>query len=74
VNFCLHLKNKEGEMKCSELLRLIKNAGWYEDRQSGSHIILKHPDKTQAIIFPNHGSKEMGKGLAEKIKKQAGIK
>src|SRR3569832_1763770 len=57
-------------MKCSELLRLIKNAGWYEDRQSGSHIILKHPDKSQTIIFPNHGSKEMGKGLEEKIKKQ----
>jgi len=61
-------------MKCAELLRLIKKAGWYEDRQSGSHIILKHPEKTYTIVFPNHGSKEVGKGLAEKLMKQAGIK
>jgi predicted RNA binding protein YcfA (HicA-like mRNA interferase family) len=61
-------------MKCAELLRLIKKVGWYEDRQSGSHIILKHPGKTYTIVFPNHGSKEMGKGLAEKLMKQAGIK
>lgn len=61
-------------MKCSELLKLILKAGWYEDRQSGSHIILKHPDKTYTITFPDHGSKEIGKGLAEKLKKQAGLK
>jgi predicted RNA binding protein YcfA (HicA-like mRNA interferase family) len=61
-------------MKCSQLLKLIKQAGWYEDRQNGSHIILKHPEKTNMIIFPNHGSKEIGKGIAESLKKQAGIK
>jgi len=61
-------------MKCSELLRLIKQAGWYVDHQTGSHMILKHSQKTNQIIFPNHGSKEIGKGLAEKLKKQAGIK
>ncbi|QEM06987.1 type II toxin-antitoxin system HicA family toxin [Mucilaginibacter rubeus] len=61
-------------MKCSELLKLIKKAGWHEVRQSGSHIILRHPDKTENLIFPNHGSAEIGKGLAEKLKKQAGLK
>jgi predicted RNA binding protein YcfA (HicA-like mRNA interferase family) len=25
------------------------------------------------LIFPNHGSQEVGKGLEKKIKKQAGI-
>ena len=29
-------------MKCDELLKLIKNAGWYEIRQKGSHKIMKH--------------------------------
>jgi len=61
-------------MKSSELLRLIKKAGWYEVRQAGSHIILKHPDHVHTITFPDHGSKEIGKGIAEKLKKQAGIK
>lgn len=63
-------------MKCSELLRLLKKAGWIIIREGkGSHKILSHPDKPGIIItFPDHGSDEMGKGLAEKIKKQAGLK
>jgi len=30
--------------------------------------------KAWVIIFPNHGSKELGRGLEKKIFKQAGIK
>lgn len=62
-------------MKCSELLRLLKKAGWIIIREGkGSHKILSHPYKPGIIItFPDHGSDEMGKGLAEKIKKQAGL-
>ena len=63
-------------MKCSELLRLLKKAGWIVVREGkGSHKILSHQDKPGIIItFPNHGSDEMSKGLAEKFKKQAGLK
>jgi len=60
-------------MKSSELLRLLRKAGWYPDGQKGSHIKLIHPDRPDYIIFPNHGSKEMGRGLEKKIKKQAGL-
>ena len=60
-------------MKASELLRLLLNAGWYAERQKGSHIKLVHPERKNFIVFPNHGSKELGKGLEMKIKKQAGI-
>jgi predicted RNA binding protein YcfA (HicA-like mRNA interferase family) len=49
-------------MKSSELLRLIKRAGWVEVRQTGSHITLRHPDHEEPLIFPNHGSKEVRKG------------
>jgi predicted RNA binding protein YcfA (HicA-like mRNA interferase family) len=61
-------------MKCSDLLKQIKRVGWVEIRQSGSHIILRHPDHEENLIFPNHGSKEIHKGLAEKLKKQAGLR
>jgi mRNA interferase HicA len=60
-------------MKCSELLRKVKKAGWYEISQEGSHIKMKHPTKEGTLIFPNHGSNEMRKGLEIAIKKQAGI-
>ena len=61
-------------MKCSELLRILKRDGWYPVSQSGSHVKLKHDRKQGAIVFPNHGSRELGKGLENKIKKDAGLK
>lgn len=60
-------------MKSSELLRQLKNAGWRPVSQKGSHIKLIHPDRKNFIIFPLHGSSEIGKGLEKKIKKQAGL-
>ena len=61
-------------MKCSELYRLLIKDGWYPVSQSGSHVKLKHEEKTGIIIFPNHGSQEVGKGLERKIRKDAGLK
>ena len=53
-----------GLMKCSELLRMLKSDGWYEISRKGSHIKLIHKEKDGIIVFPDHGSKEVGKGLA----------
>ena len=39
----------------------------------GSHLKMKHPSKAGVIVFPNHGAKEMGKGLEKKIRKDAGL-
>jgi predicted RNA binding protein YcfA (HicA-like mRNA interferase family) len=61
-------------MKCSELLRILKKDGWYIVSQKGSHLKLAHPSKSKQIIFPNHGSQEVGKGLENRILKDAGIK
>ena len=63
-------------MKCNELLRLLMREGWTIVSQRVSHVKLNvpsHPEKG-IIIFPNHGSAELGKGLELKIKKQAGLK
>jgi predicted RNA binding protein YcfA (HicA-like mRNA interferase family) len=61
-------------MKYSELIRILKQNGWFVVRQSGSHVMMQHPDKPIQLTVPNHGSKEIGKGLQQKILKQAGIK
>ncbi|MBK6860668.1 MAG: type II toxin-antitoxin system HicA family toxin [Saprospiraceae bacterium] len=60
-------------MKCSELYRILLKEGWYPISQNGSHVKLKHAHKDKIIIFPNHGSQEIGKGLLIKILKDAGI-
>lgn len=61
-------------MKSSELYRLLTKYGWYAVSQSGSHIKMRHKEKLRVIIFPNHGSAEVGKGLQKKLLKEAGIK
>tara|TARA_Y200000002_G_scaffold383024_1_gene402664 strand:+ start:244 stop:354 length:111 start_codon:yes stop_codon:yes gene_type:complete len=35
---------------------------------------MRHQTKKVTIIFPNHGSQELGKGLEKRILKDAGIK
>ena len=61
-------------MKCSELLRLLLKDGWVVVSSKGSHLKMKHPGKQGIIIFPDHGSREMGKGMEKKIRKDAGLK
>jgi predicted RNA binding protein YcfA (HicA-like mRNA interferase family) len=60
-------------MKCSELYRILIKNGWYPVSQKGSHIKLRHSDKPETIIFPNHGSKEVKRGFLNRIMKDAGI-
>ena len=82
INFCLKVNNnlllydscKGFLMKCSKLYKILTRDGWYAVSQKGSHVKMKHETKKGIIIFPNHGSQEMGKGLEKKILKDAGIK
>ena len=60
-------------MKCSELYRFLIKDGWYPVSQKGSHVKMRHDKKAGTIIFPNHGSQEVGKGLEKKILKVAGL-
>jgi len=60
-------------MNGSELLRKLKRAGWVEVSRRGSHVKLHHPIIEGSIIFPDHGSKELGKGLQLKIMHEGGL-
>ena len=60
-------------MKSSELIRILKKDGWYAIRQAGSHMTMIHPFKKGKVVCPNHGAKEVSKGLEIKILKDAGI-
>ena len=55
-------------MKYSELHRLILRNGWIAIRQKGSHIIYEKDGRRYPV--PNHGSKEISRGLEIKIKKE----
>ena len=58
-------------MKGKELIKLLKNDGWYLDRISGSHHVMKKSDNTE--IIPVH-NKDLPIGLANAIMKRTGLK
>jgi mRNA interferase HicA len=60
-------------MKSSQLLRMLRRDGWFIVSQEGSHLKMVHPTKDGFIMVPFHGSREVGKGLEQRLLKKAGI-
>jgi len=55
-----------------ELLGFLLRNGYSEDRQTGSHLILKHPDR-KTVVVPIHRGKDLPKGLFLRVLKDAGF-
>jgi predicted RNA binding protein YcfA (HicA-like mRNA interferase family) len=61
-------------MKYAELKKKLAKAGFRFERQGkGSHQIWQHKVTGKRIVFPDHLSKEIPKGTAAQIMKDAGI-
>lgn len=60
-------------MKVRELIKLVKDDGWYEVEQNGSHIQYKHKIKKGKVTIPNHNG-DIPKGTLNSVLKQAGLK
>ena len=56
----------------SGLRKLVERNGWICVRACGSHYIYEKEGVRYTVPF--HGSKEVGKGLEKKIKKEMGLK
>jgi len=53
----------------TQLCKILEKMGFHNTRQKGSHIRYVHNDGRKTTI-PNHGSKDVPKGLLVKIIKQ----
>lgn len=62
-----------GLMTAREIIRLLKQDGWYEVNQEGSHRQFKHPSKPGKITVSIH-AKDIKAGTLNHILKQAGLK
>ena len=60
-------------MTPKEIIKLLKQNGFYEVSQNGSYIKLKNSESSNQTIVPLH-SKTMKKGIEQTILKQAGLK
>jgi len=60
-------------MKSSALVRKLEAAGWVLQRVRGSHHQFRHPTQPGVVTVP-HPKKDLGIGLVNAIRKQAGLK
>jgi predicted RNA binding protein YcfA (HicA-like mRNA interferase family) len=60
-------------MNSRDVLKALRQDGWYEVNQVGSHKQLKHPVKKGRVTLP-HPKRDIPIGTLRSIEKQAGIK
>jgi predicted RNA binding protein YcfA (HicA-like mRNA interferase family) len=60
-------------MNSREVLRLLKADGWVEVAQKGSHLQLKHPNKSGRVTLP-HPKRDLAIGTLRSIEQQSGVK
>jgi predicted RNA binding protein YcfA (HicA-like mRNA interferase family) len=61
-------------MKAREIVRILKEDGWYFKEQKGSHQQFIHPVKKGKVTLSYEGNDDIPPGTLGKIFKQAQIK
>ncbi len=67
------MMNTMRNMTAREVLRLLREEGWYSVAQRGSHLHLEHLDKPGKVTVPMHRG-TIPPGTLNSILKQAGLK
>lgn len=60
-------------MKSTDIIAALKQDGWEQVAQKGSHVQFKHPTKPGRVTVP-HPKKDIPLGTLKSIEKQARIK
>lgn len=61
------------QVTAAELVRFLLSQGFLEDRQTGSPLTLWHEGCKIAVTVPIHRGRDLGRGLAIRILKDAGF-
>jgi predicted RNA binding protein YcfA (HicA-like mRNA interferase family) len=61
-------------VKVSDVLRLLKDDGWFLAATRGSHRQYKHPTKPGRVTVPGKPSDDLAPGTLNSILKQSGLK
>lgn len=59
-------------LKSRELIQVLNSLGFYQVRQRGSHVFLKHPDGRYTSV-PIHEGEDIGRGLLRQILREINI-
>jgi predicted RNA binding protein YcfA (HicA-like mRNA interferase family) len=70
---CAHMP-RAPRITSADLLRALHRAGWTTSRQSGSHVILVHPERAGArVVVPVHAGRILKPKTLAAILKSAEI-
>ncbi len=61
-------------MKVKELISILKEDGWYQARQRGSHRQFRHAVKSGTVTVSGKPNVDMPPGTLNNALKQAGLK
>ncbi|HEX3468123.1 MAG TPA: type II toxin-antitoxin system HicA family toxin [Candidatus Elarobacter sp.] len=61
----------DSRMTARALIAYAKRHGWrLKRRGKGSHLVFEHPERRYGVVIPDHGSKDVPRGLMETTLKQ----
>lgn len=61
-------------MKCREVIRKLKQAGWIIKPGGGHQKMAISPDGKTKVPIPDHGTRDIKSGTLKAIEKQTGVK
>jgi len=61
-------------MKIRDIMIRLREDGWYQVSQKGSHRQYKHPFKKGRVTVSGHRNDDLGPGTLNSILDQAGLK
>jgi predicted RNA binding protein YcfA (HicA-like mRNA interferase family) len=64
----------KSEVKVKEVIKIIRQDGWFMVRSKGSHRQFKHHSKKGIVTLAGHLNDDLAKGTLNSILKQAGLK
>ncbi|MEX2238668.1 MAG: type II toxin-antitoxin system HicA family toxin [Dehalococcoidia bacterium] len=67
------MAGRQPRLTSDELLRALRQEGWYVSRQSGSHAVLKNALRPGRVVVPRHKGKTLKAGTLSAILEQANI-
>jgi len=60
-------------MRSREVIRILTQCGFEQDRQKGSHKHFRHSDGRKVVV-PDHGAKDLKIGTLLNIERTSGVK
>jgi predicted RNA binding protein YcfA (HicA-like mRNA interferase family) len=59
-------------VKPREVIRALEDAGFLVEHQTGSHVVMRHPESRRKVTVPHHG-RDLKRATLFAILKQAAI-